>query len=156
MQISSRFTAALHILICADVFREERVTSDFLAASVNTNPVVVRRLLAQLKAAGLIRVARGTGGLRLAKALDEITLLDVYRAVDPVEEDSLFRFHESPNPACPVGRNIHGLLDGRLRAAQEAMERELRAHDLAELRQELTEKLAAEQGERSGDGKSGA
>ena len=62
MQISSRFTIALHIFACVDTFKDEhKVTSDFLASSINTNPVIIRKILTQLKNAGLINVARGTG-----------------------------------------------------------------------------------------------
>lgn len=64
MQISSRFTIALHIFTCVEVFGDkQKVTSDFLAASINTNPVVIRKILIQLRNAGLITVARGTGDL---------------------------------------------------------------------------------------------
>ena len=63
MQISSRFTMAVHTLLCIDFFgKTEKVTSDFIAGSVGTNPVIIRKLLIQLKAAGLIQVKRGTGG----------------------------------------------------------------------------------------------
>ena len=89
-----------------------------------------------LKEAGLVEVRAGFGGASLAKPLDEITLLDVYKAVDCVE-DGLFHFHESPNPACPVGKNIHGVLDGHLARAQAAMEEQLRAVTLASLAESL-------------------
>ena len=65
MQISSRFTIAIHMLTCMEAFKDEyKVTSDFLASSINVNPVVIRRILSQLKDAGLIEVKRGTGGAR--------------------------------------------------------------------------------------------
>ena len=84
MQISSRFTVALHIFTAMDVFgKDHKVTSDFLAGSIGTNPVIIRRLLTQLKNAGLITVARGTGGCEPTKPLNEITFYDVYKAVDP-------------------------------------------------------------------------
>ena len=68
MQISSRFTVALHIFTCVEVFKDEyKVTSDFLAGSINTNPVIIRKILTQLKNAGLIEVARGTGGITITK-----------------------------------------------------------------------------------------
>ena len=90
MQISSRFTVALHIFTCIDVFRnEQKVTSDFLAGSIGTNPVIIRRLLGQLKDAGLITVARGTGGCEPTRSLNEITFYDVYKAVDAVEDETL-------------------------------------------------------------------
>lgn len=126
MQISSRFTIAVHIFMCIHIFeKDHRITSDFLADSIQVNPVVIRRLLSQLKAAGLVRVQRGSGGASMAKPLDQITFLDIYRAVDCVEDGTLFRFHENPNPNCPVGRSVHRVLDGRLRQIQDAMEREM-------------------------------
>lgn len=134
MQISSRFTIAVHVLICIEEFKNDRkVTGDFLASSVNVNPVVIRRLLQQLKSAGLVSVARGSGGAETARPVDEITLLDVYRAVDCVENGSLFHFHENPNTLCPVGRNIHNVLDERLDKIQQAMEAEMRSVTLADI-----------------------
>ena len=134
MQISSRFTLAVHIFACIDTFGGEyKVTSDFLAGSTRVNPVVVRRILGQLKAAGLVEVARGSGGASITKPLEEITFLDIYRAVDCVGESGLFHFHENPNPECPVGRNIHNILDEKLVRVQQAMERELASITLADV-----------------------
>ena len=128
MQISSRFTIAVHVLVCIETFKtEQKVTSDFLASSVKVNPVVIRRLLLQLKKAGLVKVARGTGGTDIEKPLDKITLLDIYQAVECVEDGRLFHFHENPNPLCPVGKNIHSILDRRIESIQSAMEREMSA-----------------------------
>lgn len=134
MQISSRFTIAVHVLICIETFKNDyKVTSDFLASSVNVNPVVIRRLLQQLKKAGIINVKRGSGGADIKKRLDEITLLDVYNAVECVEEGRLFHFHESPNERCPVGKNIHALLDVRLEEIQKAMERKMRSVSIQDI-----------------------
>ena len=127
MQISSRFTVAVHMFACIETFEKEyKITSDFLAASVNVNPVVIRRILQQLKAAGLVTVARGTGGAAIAKPLNEITFLDIYYAVDCVDNGELFHFHENPNTKCPVGRNIHNVLDEKLNRIQKAMEDEMK------------------------------
>lgn len=146
MQISSRFTVALHIFACVEAFKGDRkVTSDFLAGSINTNPVIIRKILLQLRNAGLITVARGTGGITVNRPLEEITFFDVYQAIDPVENGDLFHFHEAPNPACPVGRNIHALLDGKLKAIQGAMEAEMRKYSLADLRTGMQGILAAEE-----------
>lgn len=145
MQISSRFTIALHIFACVDTFKEEyKVTSDFLAASINTNPVIVRKILSQLKNAGLINVARGTGGITFTRPPADITFLDVYEAIEPVENGDLFHFHDAPNPECPVGRNIHGLLDGKLLAIQSAMETEMKKYTIADIHNGLQELLAKE------------
>ena len=69
----------------------------------------------------------------MAKPPEEITFLDIYRAVECVEEGTLFHFHENPNPSCPAGRNIHRILDGRLEQVQAAMERELAGITLADV-----------------------
>lgn len=134
MQISSRFTIAIHMLACMDVFKDEyKITSDFLASSINVNPVIIRKILSQLKDAGLIEVKRGPGGAAIAKPLDEITFFDVYQSVDCIEENTLFHFHENPNPDCPVGKNIHQVLDDKLLRIQTAMEQELKSITLADM-----------------------
>ena len=144
MQISSRFTIALHIFACVDTFEDQyKVTSEFLASSINTNPVIIRKILSQLKNAGLITVARGTGGIALTRPKADISFFDVYEAIEPVEKGDLFHFHEGPNPDCPVGRNIHALLDGKLGAIQSAMETEMKKYTMADIHagmQELLEK----------------
>lgn len=134
MQISSRFTIAVHILICIETFKNDyKITSDFLASSVNVNAVVIRRLLQQLKKAGIINVKRGSGGAEMAKSPEEITLLDIYNAVECVEEGKLFHFHENPSQECPVGKNIHAVLDVRLEEIQKAMEREMRSISIQDI-----------------------
>lgn len=136
MKITSKFTIAVHTLLVIDMFgKENKVTSDFIAASVRVNPVIIRRTLLSLKAAGMVEVKAGSGGASLIKAPKDITLLDVYRAVDAVEntDGGIFRFHENPNPVCQVGRNIHTVLDGHLSSAQRALEDELQKVTLADL-----------------------
>ena len=141
MQISSRFTLALHIFACIEVFgKDHKITSDFLAESTNVNPVMIRKLLGQLKGAGLIEVARGTGGTTITKPLKEITFLDVYHAVECIGHGDMFHFHENPNPNCPVGKNIHRILDDKLTQVQTAMEQELASITLADVKQD-TEQL---------------
>lgn len=134
MQISSRFTIAVHILLCIDTFQGKyKLTSEFLASSVHVNPVIIRKILSQLKAAGIVEVQRGSGGASIVGKLEEISFLDIYRAVECVEKEGLFHFHESPNLLCPVGRNIHQVLDGRLIQVQNALERELEKMTLADV-----------------------
>lgn len=143
MQISSRFTIAIHIFACINTFeKDQKLTSEFLALSTNVNPVIIRRLLTQLKAAGLVTVKRGSGGASIAKPLNKITFLDIYRAVECVEEGELFHFHENPNPDCPVGGNIHRILDEKLQRVQSAMEQELAAITLEDVRND-TEKYSS-------------
>ena len=137
MQISSRFTMAIHMFACIDTFTDRKMTSDFMAASIGTNPVIVRKLLQQLKAAGLIEVSRGTGGVTVTKPLDEITFLDVYKAVECTPDEQLFHFHENPNPKCPVGKNIHHVLDDRLNQVQKAMDDKLATMTLADVKNDV-------------------
>ncbi len=135
MQIGSKFTIGVHIITAIDYFKEmDRVNSDFLAGSIGVNPVIVRTVISQLREAGILETQRGSSGAVLRKRLDEITLYDIYKAVGSVnEEEGLFHFHEQPNPDCPVGRNIHKVLDHRLLEAQRVMEEELRKTTLADI-----------------------
>ena len=137
MKITSRFTVAVHtLLVIYRFWGQTKTTSEFIAASVNVNPVVIRRTLLSLKAAGIVDVKAGSGGASIIKDLNDITLYDVYRAVDSVDGD-LFHFHENPNPTCPVGKNIHSVLDGHLSDAQKAMEDSLKSVTLAGLAAQL-------------------
>lgn len=125
MKISSRFSVAVHILSILCMEDSKLCTSEWIAGSVNTNPVVIRRVMGMLKRAGLVNVIAGVGGAYLLKDLDQITLLDIYRSVDVVEEGELFQFHESPNINCPIGANIQAVLEVVLLSAQESMEQVL-------------------------------
>lgn len=145
MQISSRFTIAIHIFSCIDTFGgEHKITSDFLASSINVNPVIIRKLLGQLKDTGLITVQRGAGGASLAKPAEEITLLDVFNAVESLDNRKLFHFHDNPNPECPVGRSVHPVLDGRLDNIQSAMENEMKSVTLADIFKDTKEYINAD------------
>jgi Rrf2 family protein len=141
MKISSRFTVAVHILALLALEKNVLCTSEWIARSVNTNPVVVRRVIGKLKKAGLVEVRPGTGGAFLAKDIEEITLLDIYRAVEVVGEGELFQFHEHPNPHCPVGANIQSVLEMILLHAQTAMEQVFEEIRLKEFVTSLAQKI---------------
>ena len=135
MQITSRFTIAVHVITAIEYFKDmDRVNSEFLAGSVGVNPVIVRTVISKLREAGILKTQRGSSGAVLAKPLDQITFYDVYRAVDSVDkEEGLFHFHENPNTECPVGRNIHKSLDGKLMKVQQTMEDEMKNITLADV-----------------------
>lgn len=135
MQITSRFTIAAHLITAIDYFKGMgRVNSDFLAGSVGVNPVIVRTVISKLREAGILKTQRGSSGAELARPLEEITLYDVYKAVDSVNEsEGLFHFHEQPNPNCPVGRNIHKVMDDRIMSVQAAMEEQMKRITFADI-----------------------
>ncbi|MGP1458798.1 MAG: Rrf2 family transcriptional regulator [Treponema sp.] len=139
MKISVRFTAAVHTLLCINFFEKDyRVTSDFIAASTGVHAVIIRKILLQLQKAGLVNTAAGVGGSHLAKNAKEINLLTIYNAINTGEDErELFNFHPSPNPQCPIGKNIHRVLDPALANAQKAMEEEMEKTTLSDLLLEL-------------------
>ena len=103
------------------------------------NPVIVRKILGQLKAAGIVEVARGSGGASLPKPLHEVSFLDIYNAVECIENGELFHFHENPNADCPVGKNIHAVLDDKLMQVQKAMEDALSSITMEDIIRETRE-----------------
>jgi Rrf2 family protein len=138
MQITSKLTMAAHMVCAIDYFGGTRpVTSTFLADSIGTSPVMVRTIMGMLKQAGIINSSKGKTGITLARPLEQITLLDLWRAVDQSDADSLFHFHENPCPQCPVGGNIHAALDNRLEAAQQALEDQLRRTTMADVEKDI-------------------
>ena len=109
MAANSQFSMAVHVLTMLAKSGEDKLKSEFLACSVNTNAVVIRRLLSQLGHAKLVVSQTGaTGGTRLARCPNEINLSEVYRAVSCGE---VFALHaKSPSQDCPVGKNIEAVL----------------------------------------------
>ena len=103
MGSNRRFAVALHMMVLLALSSEELMTSDKIAVSVNTNPVVVRRLLRILQTAGIVTSNAGRhGGSKLAKKPESITLWDVFIAI---EEEVALHIH-APNEACYIGRQI--------------------------------------------------
>ena len=138
MRPSSRVTVAVHILtlLAHEASGGAAMTSEYIAGSVNTNAVVIRRLLALLRKAALVRSQGGPGGgWHLVVPAGRITLRDVYRAVEP---EPLFPLHAgAPNPRCPVGRTIQAALGSPYEEARLAVERSLDRTTIATLLQEV-------------------
>lgn len=133
MSVSSRFAVGIHILSLLEINKAGVNTSEYIASSVNTNPVVIRRIMGMLNKAGLVEVRPGIAGAKLQRDISAITLLDIYQAVNAVEEDSLFSVHESSNPSCPVGRNIQASIGPLFSTAQKAMEDALKHTKLSDI-----------------------
>ncbi|MBF2483066.1 Rrf2 family transcriptional regulator [Listeria welshimeri] len=138
MAISTRFSVAVHILTLIDMNKERSITSDTIAASVNTNPVVIRRIMSKLKKAGLIQSSPGISGTYLLKNATEITLYDIYQAVKVT--DNLFDIHKNPNPNCEVGANIQETLDTVFIHAQQKMEADLKRTTLSQITADIKQK----------------
>lgn len=125
MSISSRFSVGIHILSLLEVNKTGINSSEFIANSVNTNPVVIRKIMGMLKSAGLVKIKPGIAGAELARGLSDITLFDVYKAVNVVNENELFSIHENPNPDCPVGKQLQETIEPIFILAQSALEKVL-------------------------------
>ena len=134
---NTRFAVAVHVLTLLAQNGGEPVTSEYVAGSVNTNPSLVRRLLGALARAGLTTSQLGAGGgALLARAPSEITLRDVWRAVD---EGELFALHrERANPQCPVGRNIQAALTAHFDSATRALEASLARTTIADVLRDVS------------------
>lgn len=131
MRTDSRLSRMLHVLL--HMARHDRpFTSDQVAAMLGTNPVVVRRTMGGLRAAGYVRAAKGRGGgWTLARDLTEITLLDVHRAVGATRVFAIG--HGSDNPACAVERVVNAALGDALERAEALLVARLGAVNLAQL-----------------------
>lgn len=132
----SRFAASVHILAYLAYRGSKPVPSAEIAKSVATNAVVIRRLLSALVKARLVRAQKGsTGGFTLARPSQQLSLLDVYRAVEPRPDHGMSHF--APNHRCPVGAKIENILTGVFSRAQTQMEAELGRVTLAEVDRQL-------------------
>src|SRR3954468_20471561 len=123
--LSWKLPVDIHMLPIFPLKRGEPLTSEFIACSVNTNPVVIRRLLGSLRDAGIVDSRTGAGGgWSLLVDPERITLLDILRAVEPQSE--LFALHRSePNPECPCGLHIQSVLTDVYDKVQDGMTRQL-------------------------------
>jgi Rrf2 family protein len=136
-------SVGIHILTVLALKRGEALTSNWIAGSVNTNPVVIRRLLGLFREAGFVESKPGVGGGWVLLADPErITFLDVLRAVEPRNE--AFALHRSePNRKCPVGCNIQGVLTDVYAEVQEAMAQRLARSSIASVMATLEERTQA-------------
>ena len=133
---NSRFAVSVHILAYLAFKGEMAVPSAEIAASVSTNPVVIRRLLSALVKARLVTAQKGAaGGFTLASTPRNISLLNIYRAVEPEPNHGLRHF--TPNHKCPVGAKIESIIHNIFFQAQAGMEAELSRANLADIEGQL-------------------
>jgi Rrf2 family protein len=130
---TTRFSVAVHALALIAYFAGgRRLTSEMIAESVGTNASFIRRVLAMLSHAGLVRTSAGVAGAELARPAGKILLLDIYRAVD-MEDEHRLAVHDEPNQCCIIGRHIQGALDAVIGPAEAAFEAQLERRSLADV-----------------------
>ncbi len=136
MAANSRFSIAVHVLTMLAKSSDERLKSDCIAESVNTNPVVIRRLLCGLQQANLVASHVGAaGGTTLARAPKRIKLSEIYNAVSTGD---VFSLHpNTPNQDCPIGKNIEAILCGLQKEIDSSIEKKLAQYTL----QDVIEKI---------------
>jgi Rrf2 family protein len=132
MAANSQFAIAVHILAMLAKSCEQRIKSDYIAKSVNTNPVVIRRLLSTLYENGLVVSQTGVcGGSCLTRKPENIGLLEVYRAVSKGE---VFSLHpNTPDQNCSIGKNIPAVLEKLQREIDGAIEEKLSKYTLQDV-----------------------
>lgn len=140
--MNTRFAVATHILAFLGHSSGQPVSSEVLAGSAGTHPVVVRRLMGALRNAGLVRTQLGAGGgALLARAPESISLLDVYEAMREPEPDLFAVNSTKPNAHCNLGRVMQHTLEDLLGSAEQAMRQALAAVSVAQLMQELATRI---------------
>ena len=123
---------AVHVLTVLAYKEGDRVTSAFLAGSINTNPVVIRRLLLALQRARLVDTCKGAGsGSRLNCSPGRINMAQVYRAVEATE--AFATPSRKPDADCPVGHCMREELEKIFASAQNALERDLEKTTLTDV-----------------------
>lgn len=104
-----RFATLIHILVLVDQFKNQIISSDFIAGSINVNPVVVRREIKALKDAGILNSKKGKeGGFFLFKESSEITFGMIYQIIHAGHS---FAKQNQTNPNCPIGLHMNKELD---------------------------------------------
>jgi len=112
MHISTKCSVAIHCLIFISEYGDtQKVTSDLLSLSAGINPVTIRKIISSLKKEGIISVKFGTGGTTLICPPNEITLYRICKAIEPDFASKLIGLHPLPSPLCPIGKNIHNVLN---------------------------------------------
>jgi len=138
MNTNQQFAVSCHLLAILAAYQDAPVTSETIAESVNTNPVVIRRIMSHLRKHGLVDSRSGAnGGWRLVRTPSEISLREVYFAVS---HEDLLALHQHPNPNCPIGGNIQQTLGTVFGEAQTAMEMALDKFSVANILELVLEK----------------
>jgi len=136
MKMSTQFTVSIQMLMIITIFKDKKITSETLSQSTGANPVMIRQLYGKLKSAGILNVSTGMGATSLAKSPEDISLRDVYSAVEGYNPNALFQFHPQISEGCQVGRFFKEILSVHLDEAIQAMAEKLAKVSLAQLLEE--------------------
>ncbi|MCD8286936.1 MAG: Rrf2 family transcriptional regulator [Clostridia bacterium] len=139
MRVSKRFPTAVHALLFVAVLSpEKRVTSSLVAESAGSNPVIIRNIFQDLTRCGLIAAVPGkNGGVVLAKDAKDISLWDIYQAVETNDAEEIFKIHDEESES-PIGRNFYRILYPHMDSAVQAMKASMEQVSLDTLMKELT------------------
>lgn len=147
MQISMKCSIAVHCLIFIHEAKGiAKVTSNLLAKSTGSNPVVIRNILSALKKAGLITVPRGTGGAELCADPSQITLYQIYTALEPNGVTSLIGIHPCESRPCPVAQNIRKVLETPYHKIEDAVKEAMEQTTLESMIEEFRGLVSAQSG----------
>lgn len=145
MQISMKCSVAVHCLIFIHEAKgKARVTSNLLAKSTGCNPVVIRNVFSSLKKAGIIKVARGTGGAELNMDPHDVTLNMIYQALEPDGLSSLIKIHSCENRSCPIARNIHSVLQEPYHKIENSIIEAMKGITLESMIEDYHERISSE------------
>lgn len=143
MQLSMKCSVAVHCLIFMYEAKDRvRVTSPLLSESTGCNPVIIRNIISALKKAGLITVARGTGGAELCMDPSQITLFMIYNAMEPDSLSSLIGIHPCSKRACPVAQNIQGVLSDPYHKIEESIKKTMENITLESMIEDFHSKMS--------------
>ncbi|ANU55502.1 Rrf2 family transcriptional regulator [Acutalibacter muris] len=134
MHISTKCSIAIHCLIFINEYGEtQKVTSNLLSLSTGSNPVTIRNIISGLKKEGILSVKLGTGGATLSCPLEDITLYRICNALEPDFLNKLIGIHAAPSPLCPIGKNIHSVLDASYDGIRDALQVSLQSVSMKEI-----------------------
>lgn len=139
--MDTRFSSAIHILIMI-AGADKPITSEILAESVGTNASYIRKVTGLLKKQGIIESHQGIHGFTLLMKPENLSLLQIYRAIAETEQIHVFDLHQNPNDKCIVGRHIRPVLSDVFREIEEKAEQELKNTTLADCMQKMQSEIS--------------
>lgn len=156
MYVSAKCSIALHcLLFIAEYSGDRKVTSALLARSTGCNAVTIRNILGDLREAGLIQIARGVGGATLARQASEITVWQVYSALDPQHKSPMIALPPHPYERCPIGAQITQVLEETYQQVESSVKREMSEITLEQIQRRYHQKSKAGQARQDHQGKDG-